>query len=94
MDSSGIIFILNFVLIGQFFSKVGKEMQTLMHNMMISKAYILSRKKGKNIEAVFLVYLVERYDDIEQNVIQEGCKIMVQIVILIVRICSTFLWQN
>jgi len=38
------------------FSKVGTETQTLMDNMIISKAYIILRKKGKYVEGVVLIY--------------------------------------
>jgi len=43
--------------------------------MIISKAYILLRKKKENIQKrLFWYTLVERNEDIEENVIQEGCK--------------------
>jgi len=63
MDSNGINFILNFVQIGKFFSKVEKETQTLMNNMMISKAYILLPKKGKYVETVVLLYSCRKNED-------------------------------
>jgi len=48
---------------------------TFILNMIISKAYILLRKKKENIQKrLFWYTLVERNEDIEENVIQEGCK--------------------